>query len=145
MDSDGLCDDCRKAANLAPREARKGDGGYCRLCAAQISYGPGNKRNISVHGTDHLEVLKVTKDLSNQHHSKPLHILVTHWSFWFSSLLAILGAGIAIYGISGDTEVSFLGQTIKSANVGATAFFLGAVLVWRNIKNVLHYDSQGPT
>jgi len=115
------------------------------MCNAQISYGPGNQRNISVQGTDHLEVLRVTKDLSEQHRSKPLHTLVTHWSFWFSSLLAILGTGIAIYGISGDTEVSLFGQTIKSTNVGATAFFIGAVLVWRNIKNVLHHDSQGST
>ena len=145
MHSDNLCDTCRAMRNLDTQGNQERTGGRCIMCNARISQGPGNQSSISVQGTDHLEVLKVTQGLYNQHRSKPLHILVTQWSFWFSSLLAILGTGMAIYGVSGDSEISMFGQTVKSTNVGITAFFIGAALVWRNIKNVLHHDSQSPT
>lgn len=145
MHSDNLCDTCRTMRNLDTQGNEERIGGRCIMCNARISQGPGNQSSISVQGTDHLEVLKVTQGLYKQHRSKPLHTLVTQWSFWFSSLLAILGTGMAIYGVSGDSEISMFGQTVKSTSVGITAFFIGAALVWRNIKNVLHHDSQGPT
>jgi hypothetical protein len=38
-------------------------------------------------------------------------------------------AGIVLVGAKGDTEISFLGSSFKSQNVGGVSLFLGAVLI----------------
>ncbi|WP_146038378.1 hypothetical protein [Pseudomonas sp. FW300-N1A1] len=115
---------------------------HCAMCGVTISYGPRSRKKISVTGSNHRQVLEVSQDLSKHHASKPLHTLITHWSFWFGTLLVISGTLITILGFTGEAEISLFGQTIKSTSVGITMGFLGLLSVSRNIKNVLHHDGN---
>jgi len=142
MKHDHLCSNCVARSQDSSPERELSEGGRCPMCNVQISYGTRNRKKISVNGTNHHQVLQVTQDLSRQHESKPLHTLITHWSFWFGTLLVISGFVITILGYTGDAEISLFGQTIKSTSVGITLGFIGALSVSRNIRNVLHHDSK---
>jgi len=118
-------------------------GESCPMCGARVTYGRGkNKREIHVSGTDHEEVLKVARELSESNVKSPLLFLLTNWSFIFGSLLSVLGVVLVVMGATGETEFSFFGQTFKSQNIGIAAFFLGATLVVLNVRRILKsYDS----
>lgn len=108
------------------------------MCGARVSYGRGSRRKeIYVQGTKHDEVSKVVRELMQDHEKHPLLILLTHWSFWFGALLAILGVGLVAIGSGGETEFVFFGQSFKSQNVGIASFFLGAALVVLNVRRIL--------
>jgi len=113
--------------------------GYiCPRCGARVSYGRGKgRKDIHVQGSDHTEVSKVVRELMHDHNKHPLLSLLAHWSFWFGTLLAILGVVLVIIGASGQTEFVFFGQSFKSQNVGIAAFFLGAALVVLNVRRIL--------
>lgn len=51
--------------------------------------------------------------------------------------LSILGVVLVYIGATGNTELSFFGQTFKSANVGIGAFFLGAALIVLVVRRAL--------
>ena len=118
--------------------------GTCSRCMAYVGYGFGkNRREIRVEGTNHEEVSKVIRELSQDNKKHGLFYLLTHWSFIFGSLLSILGVVLVIIGATGDTEFNLFGQSFKSANVGVAALFIGAVLVVLNVRRLLSsYDKS---
>ncbi|MBU2641461.1 MAG: hypothetical protein KJ889_06640 [Gammaproteobacteria bacterium] len=118
--------------------------GVCTRCLARVSYNlETRQKEIVVSGEDHDEVSTVTRELM-QHHDKPsLLSLLAHWSFWFGTVLALLGVVLVVLGSQGETEFSFFGQTFKSQNVGIASFFLGAALVVLNVHRILKsYDKR---
>ena len=141
MESDHLCSHCRRLKSIGSPERELEAGKKCVMCGVRISSGPDGRDEISVSGTNHLHVLAVTQGIYKKHDPKPLHTLITHWSFWFGTLLVLSGVLVTILGFTGATEISLFGQTIKSANVGITMGFLGVLSVARNIKNVLRQET----
>jgi uncharacterized integral membrane protein len=128
---DGICTMCGGTG-------RNIEGDYCPACGARVSYGRGrNRKEIFVHGTDHSEVSKVARDLMKHQDAHPLLLLLTHWSFWFATLLAVLGVVLVVIGSTGQTEFVFFGQAFKSQNVGIAAFFLVGVIVVLNVRRIL--------
>ncbi len=110
----------------------------CPSCGGTMVYdGNRNLKEIHVSGFSHEEVSKVMRDISSEQNAHPFLILLTHWSFWFGTILAILGVILVAIGSSGDTEFEFFGQSLKSQNVGIASFFLGAVLVILNVRRIL--------
>lgn len=131
MDRDKICRMCGGTG-------RNMDGDVCPMCNARVNYGRGKRpREIVVQGANHAEVSQVTKELMQEHDKHPLLTLVTHWSFWFGTLLAVLGVVLVAIGSGGDTQFVFFGQSFKSQNVGIASFFLGAVLVVLNVRRIL--------
>lgn len=112
--------------------------GFCPMCGAQVSYGSGiNRKEIYVHGTDHHEVSEVIRALTNDEAKHPFLILLANWTFWFGSLLSILGVVLVGIGATGNTEFTFFGQSFKSQNIGIASFFLGATIVVLNVRRLL--------
>ena len=73
-------------------------------------------------------------------HVSPLLKLMIAGAFIVGFLFALLGIWLVYLGATGATELSFFGQTFKSANVGVVAIFPGAaliVLVLRSAMKVL--------
>ncbi len=131
MDPDKICHTCGGTG-------RNMDGGVCQRCGARVSYGIGkNRREIHVSGTDHNEVLEVARELSKDNNKNPFLVLLANWSFWFGSLLAVLGVVLVVLGSTGDTGFTFFGQSFKSQNIGIASFFLGAALVVLNVRRIL--------
>jgi len=123
--------------------------GTCASCRAVVDYGYGRNRKeikISVEGTNHEEVSKVMRELSKDNKRHRLLFLITHWSFWFGSLLSILGVVLVLIGANGNTELSFFGQSFKSENIGIASLFIGAVLVVLNVRRLLlSYEKSNKT
>jgi hypothetical protein len=131
MDRDKICHMCGGTG-------RNMDGDVCPMCGATVRYGRGKRpQEIVVQGTNHAEVSKVTRELMQEHEKHPLLTLVTHWSFWFGTLLAVLGVILVAIGSGGETQFVFFGQSFKSQNVGIASFFLGAALVVLNVRRIL--------
>lgn len=118
--------------------------GRCSRCMAIVSYGRGSKKKeLRVVGTVHSEVSKVIRELQKEHRDHPILYLITHWSFWFGSLLSILGGVLVVVGATGETEFTFFGQSFRSQNIGIASFFLGAALVILNVRRLLaSYDKS---
>lgn len=132
MNRDNFCQTCGGTG----RKLKDGD--ICPNCNATVTYGHGKKRKvIVVKGTDHKEVSSVATKLMEKHDTPPLLSLITHWSFWFGVLLALLGVVLVIVGATGETDFVFFGQSFKSQNVAIASCFLGAVLVVLNVRRVL--------
>jgi hypothetical protein len=62
-------------------------------------------------------------------HASPILKLMIILGFVAGIIFALLGVWLVYLGATGDTEVSFFGQTAKSANVGIVAIFIGGVTV----------------
>ena len=137
MHPDKICHSCGGTG-------RNMDGDVCPMCGALVSYGRGRSRKeIFVQGTNHDEVSKVARKLMQDHEKHPLLTLLTHWSFWFGALLAVLGVVLVVIGSGGETEFVFFGQSFKSQNVGIASFFLGAALVVLNVRRILKSLDKG--
>jgi hypothetical protein len=130
LDSNKICHKCGGIGLI--------DGGVCPKCGVSISYGIGkNKREIHVSGTDHNEVLEVAQELSKDNQKHPFLVLLANGSFWFGSLLALLGVVLVMLGSTGTTEFLLFSQLFKSQNIGIASFFLGAALVVLNVRRIL--------
>ena len=80
-----------KICHICGGTGRNMEGGVCPMCGARVSYEDGrNRKEIFVHGANHDEVSKVARELMQDHEKHPILTLLTHWSFWFGALLAVL-------------------------------------------------------